>query len=79
MTDAENAGTAWERSMKDDEEKIACKKCRHFHITWNKDFPRGCRVMGFKSRSAPSVLVLKSSGMSCRLFEPVERDSITTR
>lgn len=47
-----------------------CNKCRHYYITWDTDFPAGCRALRFKSREAPSAAVRRSSGMECQLFEP---------
>ncbi|MCL0033907.1 hypothetical protein M1M94_00210 [Thermodesulfovibrionales bacterium] len=46
-------------------EKIDCFKCKHFYITWDKNFPYGCKAMGFKSRHMPSWEVHQASGMSC--------------
>jgi len=51
---------------------ILCYKCRHYYITWDNNFPYGCRAMGFKSYETPSVTVYKSSGTNCLLFEPKE-------
>ncbi len=50
--------------------KVNCYKCKHFYITWDTHFPRGCRLLGFKSRSIPSEDVLRASGISCLSFEP---------
>lgn len=49
---------------------IACLKCRHFYITWDEFFPRGCKALGFKSREVPSKAVFDSSGIECQKFEP---------
>jgi hypothetical protein len=49
-----------------------CNRCKHYYITWDKNFPYGCRAMGFKSHETPSVSVYKSSGMECLLF--VQKD-----
>jgi len=48
---------------------IDCKKCIHFYITWDKQFPRGCKAMGFKAKEFPSVTVYKTSGFECLRFE----------
>lgn len=53
-----------------DHPKIDCMKCRHFYITWDPKFPRGCRTFGFKTQSLPSIQVLNSSGKPCLNFEP---------
>ncbi|MDP2302067.1 MAG: uracil-DNA glycosylase [Ignavibacteria bacterium] len=46
-----------------------CRKCVHFFITWNKSFPYGCKVYGFKSKNLPSIEIIKASGISCLKFE----------
>ncbi len=33
--------------------RIDCRKCRYYFVTWNKQFPHGCRAMGFKSWRYP--------------------------
>ncbi len=49
---------------------IDCHKCEHYYVTWDKDFPHGCRAMGFKSKQMPSREVRKSTpGMDCLLFK----------
>lgn len=53
--------------------EINCFKCRHFHVTWDESFPRGCRALGFKSREMPSAMAYNSSGMECQLYEPREK------
>ncbi len=46
----------------------ACIDCVHYYITWDKDFPFGCKAMGFKSRSAPHRLTKQLSGLGCLSF-----------
>jgi hypothetical protein len=53
-------------------EKVDCFQCRHFFITWDKNFPRGCHALGFKSREMPSQMVFQASGMQCMKFEKKE-------
>lgn len=53
---------------------ITCTECKHYYITWDNNFPYGCRAMGFKCRNSPSKSVYKSSGMECLLFEPKENN-----
>jgi len=55
---------------------IDCHKCRHYYVTWDKDFPHGCRGIGFKSRQLPNIAVRShSSGMNCLLFkEKLKKD-----
>jgi hypothetical protein len=50
--------------------RIDCRRCRHYFVTWDEDFPHGCRRMGFKSRCAPNDEVRSAmNGGSCRLFD----------
>jgi len=49
---------------------IDCHKCEYYYVTWDKDFPHGCKGMGFKSRQLPIFTVHESSpGMDCLLFK----------
>ncbi len=45
-----------------------CQNCEHYYITWDQNFPYGCKAMGFKTRKLPSQDVYESSGMDCQLF-----------
>lgn len=54
----------------DDGKRPDCFACAHFYVTWDERFPRGCRVLGFKSRRLPSAVVKESSGSTCQLFRP---------
>jgi hypothetical protein len=56
-----------------DTQRINCMKCRHFYITWDPKFPRGCRAFGFKTQTLPSLSVLSSSGKPCLNFESKEK------
>ena len=47
---------------------VTCRDCRHYYVTWDKGFPHGCRVMGFKSRTSPALSVRQASRMDCQLF-----------
>ncbi|HBH62372.1 MAG TPA: uracil-DNA glycosylase [Nitrospiraceae bacterium] len=49
-------------------DKINCIDCIHYFITWDDKFPRGCRIMDFKSREMPSVAVHRASGIPCLRF-----------
>lgn len=51
-------------------ERVNCFKCKHYYVTWDAHFPRGCRALGFKSRETPSSVVYRSSGLVCQKFEP---------
>jgi hypothetical protein len=47
-----------------------CRRCAHYHITWDPRAPHGCRALGFKSSYLPHVHVQKTSGLRCQLFRP---------
>lgn len=51
-------------------QRINCMKCQHFYITWDANFPRGCKAYGFKTQTMLSLNVLSSSGKPCMNFEP---------
>jgi len=55
-----------------EKKRIDCFKCKHFYVTWDQGFPRGCKAMGFKSREMPSDVVYQSSGIECMKFEGKE-------
>lgn len=46
-----------------------CFNCQHFYITWDKDFPRGCKAHGFKTKKIPSALVKQVSGVPCLYYK----------
>ncbi|MEK3806810.1 uracil-DNA glycosylase [Bacillus sp. FSL H8-0547] len=46
-------------------QQINCLKCAHYYVTWDRQFPNGCRAFGFKSAARPSAEVKKSSGENC--------------
>jgi len=51
--------------------RIDCHRCVHYFITWDENFPHGCRSMGFKSRRYPGEEVRQAmNGQECCLFEP---------
>jgi hypothetical protein len=54
---------------KEEEFPASCSDCKHYYVTWDKDFPYGCKAMGFKSRTYPAQEVRNASGMDCQLFE----------
>ena len=49
--------------------RIACMKCKHYHVTFDPASPRGCKLYGFKSPLMPYVLVKQSTGKDCEAFE----------
>lgn len=46
-----------------------CLACRHFYVTWDPDFPRGCRQFEIKTSRLPSHEVFAASGAHCPAFE----------
>ena len=38
-----------------------CYRCDHYYVTWDKDYPHGCRAMAFKSRFFPGRMVSQST------------------
>ncbi|PLS18393.1 uracil-DNA glycosylase [Bacillus sp. M6-12] len=52
-----------------DQKRINCMKCRHYYVTWDPKFPKGCRAFQFKTARLPSLEVLRSSGRPCLKFD----------
>lgn len=50
--------------------KVNCRGCKYFHITWDKASPYGCKAMGFKSKFMPSIIVVQTTGKACLSFHP---------
>ena len=50
------------------EPNINCYKCKYFYITWDKNFPYGCKAMKFKTKKLPSKVVKENSNMTCQSF-----------
>ena len=48
---------------------INCFQCVHFVVTWEPDYPRSCKLFGFKSKTQPSVAVYEATGSVCMGFE----------
>lgn len=46
-----------------------CRQCEHFHTTWDKAAPLGCKMFGFKCRQMPSIEVLTTTGKQCCFFQ----------
>lgn len=54
---------------KDPDEIIDCHKCEHYYVSWDKDFPHGCKAMGFKSKRFPSIVVRDNSHSKCLFYK----------
>jgi len=50
--------------------QAACAKCIHYFITYDPQFPYGCRAMGFKSRRPPHQEIIAATGTGCVTFSP---------
>lgn len=48
--------------------KIVCQKCLYYFVTWQKKQPHGCKAYNFKSKTIPSIIVKRSSGIDCCFF-----------
>ena len=51
-----------------DKDIINCYKCINYKITWDKKFPRGCKLFGFKTAKNPSQVVWESTGEKCQNY-----------
>ncbi|MGD8267719.1 MAG: uracil-DNA glycosylase [Desulfobacterales bacterium] len=48
-----------------------CSVCRHYYVTWDPSRPHGCRVLGFKSRITPILIVRRTTPrLNCQWFSP---------
>ncbi len=45
-----------------------CLSCAHFWITWDRDYPRGCRAFDIKSSRLPSHEVFAATGAHCPAY-----------
>lgn len=45
-----------------------CRACEHYYITWDENFPYGCKALHFKSKHLPRLDVKESSGTDCLFF-----------
>ncbi len=48
---------------------VICRNCSYYYITWDNNFPYGCKLFGIKSKKLPSVVVYQTSGKDCEGFE----------
>lgn len=52
-----------------DKNKVNCYKCKFYYVTWDSQFPKGCKAFQFKGRTMPSVEVKRASGQECLRFQ----------
>ena len=54
-----------------------CHRCAHYFVTWQVDFPHGCRAMGFKSRRLPITEVRSAmQSKNCLAFKSKNKRKI---
>lgn len=49
-------------------ETVNCIGCAYYYVTWDKNFPKGCKYFGFKSAKMPALVVKESSGQLCNMY-----------
>ncbi len=54
--------------------KIKCFSCLYFYITYDPQFPYGCRAVRFRSRGMPAKEISASSGIDCQFFAGKEKN-----
>lgn len=47
----------------------SCVGCIYYYVTWDPRSPKGCKFFGFKSAQMPCIVVKKSSGQDCNMYE----------
>jgi len=50
-------------------QKVNCKRCIYYFVTWEASAPHGCKAFGFKTKNIPSIEVKKSSGVVCGMYK----------
>lgn len=53
----------------EDNKRIPCMRCIHYHTTFEPAAPRGCKLFQFKSPLMPYILVKQSTGQDCTAFK----------
>ena len=48
---------------------VNCRQCAHFNITWDRNFPYGCKAFGLKTKRITSTEVYLSSGKECLKYQ----------
>jgi hypothetical protein len=52
-----------------DGNRVNCFQCAHFAVTWEPQYPKSCKLFGFKTKELPAVSVYESTGSVCMGFE----------
>ncbi|MFT9495697.1 uracil-DNA glycosylase [Anaerosolibacter sp.] len=45
--------------------RVHCASCKFYYVTWDTNFPYGCKLYKIKSKQLPSILVIQSTGKKC--------------
>jgi hypothetical protein len=61
--------------MPQESSTINCIRCEHFFVTWQKEFPKGCRLFKFKTKGMPSKTVFEATGKQCEHFAEKAKQS----
>jgi hypothetical protein len=64
-----NSEPPYRKDQNKQETEVNCFSCSHFYITYEPDFPYGCRAVSFKSRLLPAKVMYVYSGIGCQLFK----------
>ncbi|PIE74118.1 MAG: uracil-DNA glycosylase [Deltaproteobacteria bacterium] len=54
-------------------QRIDCRICVNFFVTWKANRPYGCKAYGFESSQMPSIIVMQTSGEPCRMYRPKQK------
>lgn len=57
-----------DKTQERQEKLINCFSCSYFYVTYDVNFPYGCRGAGFRSRSMPSREMYVNSGVNCQIY-----------
>ncbi|MBT3982800.1 MAG: uracil-DNA glycosylase [Bacteriovoracaceae bacterium] len=52
-----------------EKKRVNCLKCKHYYVTYENAFPRGCKQYGIKTSQMPSVVVQTTTPQGCIAFE----------
>lgn len=56
-------------------DRSLCRQCKYYYVTWDPQYPHGCRGFDMKSKKHPALIVQESSGQRCLMFEPKVKSS----
>lgn len=52
------------------ERRVDCFACKHFLVTYQPQWPYACRSFNIRSKSLPSIQILRTTGSLCNGFDP---------